>query len=277
MYSVCTVHPYTVCNCTNHLLIIGLSKFVAYSAYNSLHMYALLSLLSFVHLISVVAMVTLHPTQVRCQRQLASGKVVGIWQLPWQCCINSSKLMWTDSIDVQTVCNCAITICSCSISVHINVHICSLAAYGCSISVCRCSISVHINIHICSIAAYGCSISVCRCSISVYSWLIATCTCSISLYSTVYASEVTFGLDWIGLELLFYLGRPLAMRLLFQAPRTHTHTHIHITHNTVNQFCESVNQIVNQLVGSVDGRGVPVFSTASGSEPLPAHFFDPES
>ena len=213
MYSVCTVHPYTVCNCTNHLLIIGLSKFVAYSAYNSLHMYALLSLLSFVHLISVVAMVTLHPTQVRCQRQLASGKVVGIWQLPWQCCINSSKLMWTDSIDVQTVCNCAITICSCSISVHINVHICS-------------------------IAAYSCSISVCRCSISVYSCLIATCSCSISLYSTVYASEVT--LDWIGTLIL--PGEAFSHEATLPGTQdTHTYTH---TNNTVNQFCKSVRVVL---------------------------------
>ena len=43
-----------------------------------------------------------------------------------------------------------------------------------------------------------------------------------------------------GMELLFYLWKPSAMRLLHKAPRTVQHKH-----NTVNSL--SVNQFVNQL------------------------------
>ena len=75
---------------------------------------------------------------------------------------------------------------------------------------------------------------------------------------------------WHGMELLFYLGKPLAMRLLFKAPTVqHKHCiHIHIhKHYTVKSICKSVS--------SVDGRGgathlvpspVPPYSSLRQSE-----------
>ena len=69
------------------------------------------------------------------------------------------------------------------------------------------------------------------------------------------------------IQILFNLGKPLAMRLLFKAPRlqyrqtSYTHTQ-HITQS--NQF---VNQSAVLMVG-----GVPLFPTAPGGEPLPSHF-----
>ena len=49
----------------------------------------------------------------------------------------------------------------------------------------------------------------------------------------------------LGLGILFNVGRPLARRLLFQAPTIHTQYKYNINTYTVNQ---SMNQLVNQLV-----------------------------
>ena len=65
----------------------------------------------------------------------------------------------------------------------------------------------------------------------------------------------------IDVEFLFYLGKPLAMRLLLRHPG---HTHIQITHNTVNisLYVNQTNQFVNQSVSSV---GVLMYTVDTGT------------
>ena len=70
------------------------------------------------------------------------------------------------------------------------------------------------------------------------------------------------------------------MRLLFQAPRTvHTHTHTHTNNTYVTQsisFVNQSNQLVNQSVGSTDGRGVPLFPLLLEVVPCHPILFAPE-
>ena len=77
------------------------------------------------------------------------------------------------------------------------------------------------------------------------------------------------GLDWIGN--LIYPGEAFGHEATFQGTQNYNtdkhsiHTHTYTTHITVKSACKSVS--------SVDGRGVPLFPTAPGGEPLPSHFF----
>ena len=69
----------------------------------------------------------------------------------------------------------------------------------------------------------------------------------------------------------YYTGTPLSPEDYFPGSpvKEEQQTYTHTTHNTV----KSVSKSVNQSVSSVDGRGVPLFPTASGGEPMPSHFF----
>ena len=102
-----------------------------------------------------------------------------------------------------------------------------------------------------------------------------SCTHARCIINVYYISNMSSGPQWsveflILIQILFNLGKPLAMRLLFKAPRlqyrqtSYTHTQ-HITQS--NQF---VNQSAVLMVGGC--HFFPLFPTAPGGEPLPSHF-----